>query len=736
MSEQIKVAGRALEVLADSSDSLAGQLDLVPPTRSANLTLGVSALLDSAGHVVRAPDLSGLNLGALEWQSFPDDIKKLIDKGLRWRRIREEHGSSLLPQAWDIDLSQVRYVLNTTGRSFFGRLFSSNYRRARQRLAALLTGELPRSVDQQIAMVDAVNTERRLRADLSADGPGSESRGAVALGTRWAGLDTDWDSVAPAVHWWLDLHGEVSADRVSPDVVHAIRSLPDANRNEAHLTLPGPKWGQELLRNTDKVNDALKAYVDPVSGLLSALEIDEQKRFSDSDGLLSLPFDEQRRVLSEWDSRLVDLQDVIGLNNGADAALREGLAQVVTVAEQRPDAAESLTAWFERAWYESIVETAFAERPELRDFDGQLQERRIERFKELDRQSLRHNLGRITMVHREGSARVNDLPQRLVRVRASDSEGGGEVDFETESVRRRQHQLRFLQREIAKKSRHRPIRRLIAQASEVIQELKPVFMMSPLSIATYLPPGSVKFDLIVFDEASQVRPVDAIGALARAQRAVVVGDSKQLPPTSFFDRAVQSDDTDEDAEESATEGIESVIRLFESKGAPSRQLRWHYRSRHESLIAISNREFYENNLVVFPSPDSGRESTGLRWHYLPDTVFDRGRSRTNRREAEAVARAVMEHAVSNPNLSLGVAAFSVGQSQAIQDHLEMLRRQDPSGEEFFAAHPDEPFFVKNLENVQGDERDVIFISIGYGRDENGEIAMRFGPINNPGGNDG
>ena len=731
--DQIKAAKRALEILAVSSGAMANDLNLDSPAQSHDFTRRVSALLESAKYVASAPDLGGLNLGASEWLSFPDDITKLVDKGLRWRRIREEHASSLLPQAWDSDLSQVRYVLNTTGRSFFGRLFSSNYRQARQRLAALLTSELPRSLDQQIAMVDAINTERRLRADLSADGPGSESPGATALGTRWAGLDTDWDAVASAVHWWLDLHGEVSADRVSPDVIHALRSLTDANRNEAHLTLPGAKWGQELLGNTDKLFDALKAYVDSVSGLLSALEIEEQKRFSDSDGLLSLSFDEQRRVLSEWDARLVELQDVIGLNNGADAALREGLAQVVTVAERSHDAAESLTAWFERAWYESIVETAFAERPELRDFDGQLQERRIERFKELDRQSLRHNLGRITMVHREGSARVNDLPQRLVRVRASDSEGDGEVDFETESVRRRQQQLRFLQREIAKKSRHRPIRQLIAQAGEVIQELKPVFMMSPLSIATYLPPGSVKFDLIVFDEASQVRPVDAIGALARAQRAIVVGDNKQLPPTSFFDRAVQSDDTDEDTEESVTEGIESILTLFSSMGAPSRQLRWHYRSRHESLIAVSNREFYGNNLVVFPSPDAGRESTGLRWHYLPDTVFDRGRSRTNQLEAEAVARAAMEHAVRNPELSLGVAAFSAGQSQAIQDRLEMLRRLDPSGEEFFAAHPEEPFFVKNLENVQGDERDVIFISIGYGRDGNGQVSMNFGPINSEGG---
>ena len=184
-----------------------------------------------------------------------------------------------------------------------------------------------------------------------------------------------------------------------------------------------------------------------------------------------------------------------------------------------------------------------------------------------------------------------------------------------------------MQREIQKRSRHKPIRRLITEAGDIVQDLKPVFMMSPLSIANYLEPAVVKFDLIVFDEASQVRPADALGALLRGEKAVVVGDSRQLPPTSFFERVSHGDD---DSDDSVTSDIESILGLFSSKGAPSRELRWHYRSRQESLIAVSNREFYENNLVVFPSPDAGRESAGLRFHHLPEAVFDRGRSATNR----------------------------------------------------------------------------------------------------------
>ena len=421
-------------------------------------------------------------------------------------------------------------------------------------------------------------------------------------------------------------------------------------------------------------------------------------------------------------ARLPEIQDIIGFSNGVDAALQEELREVIAVAERNPDAAESLVSWFERAWYESIVETAFSERPAIREFDGQVHESRIERFRSIDRGSLDFNRSRVAGIHRATASRPNQLPARLVKA-SNDM---------AEDTRERQQQLRVLRREIEKRSRHKPIRRLLTEAGDIIQELKPVFMMSPLSIANYLAPDSVEFDLVVFDEASQVRPVDALGSLLRGKKAVVVGDSKQMPPTSFFDR-ISHGDENSDEEEGITEGIESVLDLFNSQGAPSRDLRWHYRSRHESLIAVSNREFYDNRLVVFSSPDAGRQASGLRYHYLPDAVYDRGRSRTNPVEAENVANAVMEHAARNSELSLGVAAFSQAQAQAIEDRVETLRRQDDSCEEFFASHPEEPFFVKNLENVQGDERDVIFISVCYGSDERGQVSQNFGPLNNEGG---
>ncbi|HEX5166829.1 MAG TPA: DUF3320 domain-containing protein, partial [Thermomicrobiales bacterium] len=213
------------------------------------------------------------------------------------------------------------------------------------------------------------------------------------------------------------------------------------------------------------------------------------------------------------------------------------------------------------------------------------------------------------------------------------------------------------------------------------------------------------------------------------KQAVVVGDDKQLPPTSFFDTMASADEIDE----TTVSDIPSILGLFNSQSAPKRMLRWHYRSRHESLIAVSNHEFYENKLVIFPSPDHARTEAGLVFHHLPDTSYDRGGSRTNRDEARIVAEAVMQHARRSPELTLGVAAFSNPQAEAILAEVERLRREDPTCEAFFSAHPHEPFFVKNLENVQGDERDVIYISVGYGRTSEGYVSMNFGPLNADGG---
>ncbi len=290
----------------------------------------------------------------------------------------------------------------------------------------------------------------------------------------------------------------------------------------------------------------------------------------------------------------------------------------------------------------------------------------------------------------------------------------------------------LLMKEVRKKRRHKPLRILFSEIPDLLLKIKPCMMMSPLSVGQFLPLGTVQFDAVVFDEASQVKPEDAVGAIMRGSQLIVVGDSKQLPPTSFFDVSI-GDDIEEEEYYDDANAYESILDLCGTIGLPERMLEWHYRSRREGLIAFSNNFLYDNRLITFPSPVIDGTGTGIEFRYVRNGVYDRSRTRTNPSEVQEVLKVVQAHARSHPEKSLGVVAFSQAQMMAIDTGILRMCVDDPTLEAFFGNMHDEPFFVKNLENVQGDERDIIVFSVGYGRDSTEKLAMNFGPLNNTGG---
>jgi very-short-patch-repair endonuclease len=297
-------------------------------------------------------------------------------------------------------------------------------------------------------------------------------------------------------------------------------------------------------------------------------------------------------------------------------------------------------------------------------------------------------------------------------------------------------QFGFLRRELAKQRRHAPLRKLFQQCGNIILDITPCLMMGPLSVATFLPQDAVHFDVVIFDEASQVPAEEAIGAILRGKQLIVAGDTKQLPPSRFFERSL-GDGTDEYDEGEEETPLESVLEDCAASGMQESPLEWHYRSKHESLIAFSNAEFYGNSLITFPSPnDPPPPGVGVRSIYVPDAIYDRGtgKSQTNRHEAERVAELVAQHFDTwGATRSLGVIALGTKQQAAIEEAIQKLLLDRPDLEEFTKSSGEEPFFIKPLENVQGDERDTIIISIGFGRGPDGTLTMNFGPINHSGG---
>ena len=666
----------------DSAEKLAQHLKLpVPDTYEV-----VENLIHVAYRALDAPNLAGTNVQSTEWQTHRNNLEVGLSAGERLNELHSEHNSILIPEAWGQNVLEIRQMLAAYGGKWW-RVLLGRYRRAYGELIGLCTQPLPKTQEARLCIVDAILEAQRELPHLEK----IQELGQRLFGTHWQGESSNWSQLQEIVRYLSALHESVANGELPEALVAYLAANPDL----------------ETLRTlVSTVEQYQNSQPHLLQAVVEKIQLDEAIRFEGDNGLKACTLAEQVHILERWEQESEKLQDIVTYNHLVEVLKDSDFAEIVEVANVWPEASQFLSDVLKRAWYSARVETAMRERSILAGFASDVHQSIVELFKERDNLSLEYNKAKVAYEH------WKHLPQH-------EASSG---------------QLGLLRREFEKKRRHLPIRQLIDRAGNAIQAIKPIFMMSPLSVATFLPPNSVNFDWVVFDEASQVKPVDAFGAILRGGQTVVVGDNRQLPPTRFFDKHIADDDVDENAEENLVGDMESILGLFSAQNAPERMLRWHYRSRHESLITVSNIEFYDNKLQLFPSPDAVKEEVGLIYHYLPDTAYDRGGTGSNKEEARIVAEKVMEHARKRPNLTLGVSTFSTAQMEAIQNELEILRREDPSCEQtFFNMHPEEPFFVKNLENVQGDERDVIFISIGYGRDANGRLTMNFGPLNKDGG---
>jgi len=371
--------------------------------------------------------------------------------------------------------------------------------------------------------------------------------------------------------------------------------------------------------------------------------------------------------------------------------------------------AEEIVPVFKKCFYRSWLDAVVQQYVAVSEFRRLRQEERIELFKSLDK------------LHMEISKAMlmSKLISRLPNFDALGSSNGERA---------------LLRREMAKQRKFMPIRKLIAALPNLLPVLKPCVMMSPLSISTYLGDSTFEFDTIIFDEASQVRTEEAVGAIFRGKQTIIAGDSKQLPPTDFFNSSVSNSNEFEENEEGEmddTGAFESL--LDEATLFPTQKLLWHYRSRHEHLIAFSNAKIYNGDLVTFPSVAEKLDGMGVEYIHVNGGTYERGGKNGNKVEAAKVAELVFEHFQKYPNRSLGIIAFGEIQQSAIQDAIIEKRKAEPVFESFFKEDKEESLFIKNLETVQGDERDTIIFSIGYAPDPSGKFIMNFGPLSRNGG---
>lgn len=636
-----------------------------------------------ASHIRRCPSVTDRTaIADPQWVTKTQVLISALHDVRNLRELRSTTDAQVSEAALDVDWMSARVALAGYGKSWF-RFFNSSFREAVATLRGVCLSDPPKGAEERVALVDAIIAAQKAQKKID----GHQGLCRALLGRVWAGTETSLEDAESIVSWVKEGLKTSLQKEYARTIVAEIH---DANAIAEPLGRIG-----KLLKSVDK----------QLSEIATTLKIDFLKSFGSTDARSATLVDWQNH-LEAWLSSPEQLSHYLASMSRINTLIEAGLEELAGEIESGHLVAGEVADRLELIRCDAILSDAWRNRKELSEFHGETYEKLRSRFAELDVERIKLSRFQVAKKHHE------NIPAR--------SAGGGQVSV--------------VLRETNKRRRHMPIRRLLKEAGHAIQKIKPVFMMSPLSVAQYLEPGAVEFDLLVIDEASQVQPVDALGAIARSKQIVVVGDQRQLPPTDFFGRMADgpADEDDDNGTVNASD-LESILGLCEAQGLPSRMLRWHYRSRHESLIAVSNRQFYDDRLFIVPSPIASGGQLGLKFRYIANGCYDRGGSRTNRNEAIAVAEAVLEHARNRPNLSLGVATFSSAQRDAIRNEVELRRKDDSSVDEFFSSGGVEPFFVKSLENVQGDQRDVIFISIGYAKDKDGYFAQSFGPLNRKGG---
>lgn len=612
------------------------------------------------------------------WSNL-DTLRNLVSSGETYSIYLTEANSRFNEVGLKADYTDIRDVIVTRGKSLF-RIFDSNYRAQLNRFQSYLKIPLPKTQGGRLALIDAILATQKLGSTFAP----LESNGAV-FGTAWKGLQSDWESLKQTLSWR------------SKQTHIGEKGWKALSKAEIRLSV---KVAMEEMQNS------APKFFESVRKLFENLQLDHTRAFK-ANTLEEVPIAELATRLLAWVDDLEGLSRFIAFAKLTESLRSIGLESIENFIHEDKLDHHTIVDAFDFAYSEELRRALFEYWPELRSFDGHSHNNLVEQFRQLDK------------------ARISLAQEQIVSAHAASRPKGASGIGP----------LGVLNAELAKKRSHLPIRVLLDRAGPAIQQLKPVFMMSPLSVAQFLKPGGMSFDILVMDEASQIEPVDALGAIARVNQIVVVGDERQLPPTSFFKKLTGEEDPEEVDEGIALQAkdAESILDLCLAKGVPHRMLNWHYRSKHQSLIAVSNREFYDNKLFIVPSPYDAVAGMGLKFNLLKNAPYERGESRTNPEEARIVAEAVIKHARSSPNQSLGVATFSIAQRQAVLKELELLRRKNLDLEPFFVASGNEPFFVKNLENIQGDERDVIFISVGYGKTKEGYLAHAFGPLSAEGG---
>ena len=604
-------------------------------------------------------------------------VDELASKSEKIIDLRQKITIDFERQAFEIDSDDVHNRLSKLYDTFIKRLISLDYHRTMKQLKLVAKHGVKVNYEKALEITQKISTYKQMVFEYEK----LDQKNRVLLGSAYKGIDSDWARIKKSLNELAEYLKSVDESPL-PVLNYPQITFSQLTKDAAGLISFAEGFLKKNGTLIEKISDdfdknKVNLIVSEIEPLCEKLEL----CLNQIDSL------ENWKAFQEWLAKI----DCYQMRDLLDYCIDNSM---------KP---EDYASIFNRRYYDLWIDKILASTPVLSRFNRTAQDKEVEIFAEKDRNSLGIN----RTIIRE--ALSQQRPSSNILVAGSD--------------------VAILRREGEKKRKQMPVRVLIEKTGSTIQKLKPCFLMSPLSVSAFLTTKAVSFDTVIFDEASQVFPEDAIGAIYRGKQVIVVGDSKQMPPSNFFNSSIESDGDDDDYDN--VNDFESILDVS-STCFDQLYLMWHYRSRYEQLISFSNRYIYKDRLITFPSSEKDKRWVGVDYYFCSNGIYSH-KSHQNENEAKYIVDLIFENIKQYPERSLGVVAFSVAQQDLIDALLYEERQKHPEYETFFKKDALEPFFVKNLETVQGDERDTIIFSIAYAKDDTGRLMHNFGPLNRAGG---
>ena len=654
IQQNCRVAGMALKAVRTSSIEMAHQMGSRAPSNSDD----VIRLIRSASRAMEAPDIHGVSVHNEKWESSMMDLAAVMETGAKLASIRQKYDNILIPEAWVQDVFQIRQSLVAHG-SKKTRLLIGDYRKAKDKLAGLCRESLPKENADQLQLVNGILEVQRLQQKLDQYTELAEE----LFGRQWQGVQSNWEQLDKVSSWLIRLHQEVGERVVVPELLDFMVQFPDLER---------------LRRTAEKVAGDFNAFLE--ASRRAAQDVGMQEALGLSKASFGrMPFGSLLSLFAHWEKHIDSLQDIVAFNHVAIRLSERGMEDVVKIAVSWSDSARFLSHCIQAARYKALLTDVLKTRRSLPSFDDNVHQQNIEQFAQIDQQHIALMADSVNTKQVERFTEKR-LPSKIYRA----------LVYELDEPPKR------------------TLSELMADAGKSVQDMKPVFLMTPASVAGLLSKSNVQFDLVIFDEAERLCVTDALGSISRSAQIVAFGDTRKIGRRSFWDHVpIQNS-----KEEYAPMDIDNLMTTLRQRGAIELRFTWQCELRSALPIHRQNQAVYNGDLLIFPDSSITRMMESVRIHDLSHTRQHQNGQAIRSLVSELV-NMVIAQIKRSPKQSVGIVVPDLEELEAIEWELERRRRKDPQLDAAIHVASHEPLLVKLMDQAQGETRDVLFVGLPF-----------------------